>query len=62
MSGTYLVCDLCGNFGPPAGFVMKDGLRLCYQCCYQEEQEGTGAPPGAANKHAEEPAQAPPNK
>lgn len=38
MSGTYLVCDQCGNFGPPAGFVVKEGMRLCYQCAFQEEQ------------------------
>lgn len=38
MSGTYLVCDQCGNFGPPASFIVKEGMRLCYQCAYQEEQ------------------------
>jgi len=62
MSGTYLVCDLCGNFGPPAGFVMKDGLRMCYQCCYHEGQEEAPAPPGVANKRDEEPALAPPEE
>jgi hypothetical protein len=38
MSGTYLVCDQCGNFGPPASFIVKEGMRLCYQCAFQEEQ------------------------
>lgn len=43
MVGTYLVCDLCGNFGPPASFITRDGIRLCYQCAYHEDnpiQEG----------------------
>ena len=34
MSGTYLVCDLCGKFGPPAGFFFKDGIRMCYECYF----------------------------
>jgi hypothetical protein len=38
MSGTYLVCDQCGNFGPPASFIVKEGMRLCYQCAFQDEQ------------------------
>ncbi len=36
MVSSYLICDLCGHFGPPAGFLSQDGLRLCYQCWYQE--------------------------
>lgn len=39
MSGTYLVCDLCGKFGPPAAFIGKDGMRLCYECAYNDEVE-----------------------
>jgi len=36
MVSSYLVCDVCGGFGPPASFLNEDGLRLCYQCWYQE--------------------------
>ncbi|HRD67978.1 MAG TPA: hypothetical protein PKY50_17710 [Candidatus Competibacter sp.] len=36
MVGSYLICDECGQFGPPASFLSKDGLRLCYQCWYRE--------------------------
>lgn len=39
MVSSYLVCDVCGKFGPPASFLSEDGLRLCYQCWYQEYQE-----------------------
>ncbi len=39
MVSSYLVCDVCGHFGPPAGFLKKEGLRLCYQCWYQEQQD-----------------------
>lgn len=45
MSGTYLVCDVCGNYGPPASFIGKDGLRLCYQCAYQEDLRQADAKP-----------------
>lgn len=38
MVSSYLICDACGRFGPPAGFLNQDGLRLCYQCWYQEQQ------------------------
>lgn len=38
MVSSYLICDVCGRFGPPAGFLSQDGLRLCYQCWYQERQ------------------------
>lgn len=37
MVGSYLICDACGHFGPPASFLSKNGLRLCYQCWYQEQ-------------------------
>lgn len=36
MVSSYLVCDVCGQFGPPAGFLNENGLRLCYRCWYQE--------------------------
>ncbi|CDH46999.1 hypothetical protein [Candidatus Contendibacter odensensis] len=39
MVSSYLICDQCGQFGPPAGFVNQGGLRLCYQCWYQEQQD-----------------------
>jgi hypothetical protein len=42
MVSSYLICDACGRFGPPAGFLSENGLRLCYQCWYQERQN---APP-----------------
>ncbi len=32
MSGSYLVCDLCGKYGPPSAFLFEEGLRLCYEC------------------------------
>ena len=39
MVSSYLICDVCGRFGPPAGFLKEDGLRLCYQCWFQDWQE-----------------------
>lgn len=36
MVSSYLICDVCGGFGPPASFLNEDGLRLCYRCWYQE--------------------------
>jgi hypothetical protein len=35
MVSSYLVCDLCGRFGPPASTFSEDGLRLCYQCWFE---------------------------
>ena len=35
MVSSYLVCDLCGRFGPPASIFSEDGLRLCYQCWFE---------------------------
>ncbi|HRD49179.1 MAG TPA: hypothetical protein PLD30_17205 [Candidatus Competibacteraceae bacterium] len=50
MVSSYLICDRCGQFGPPAGFVNQDYLRLCYQCWYQEQQENApDANPNAAD-------------
>jgi hypothetical protein len=39
MVSSYLVCDVCGGFGPPASFLSENGLRLCYQCWYQERYD-----------------------
>jgi hypothetical protein len=54
MSGTYLVCDICGNYGPPAGFLVKDGVRLCYVCYEQacESEESHQAPPAEPGRDA----------
>lgn len=56
MVSSYLICDLCGRFGPPAGFLSQDGLRLCYQCWYQERQgdrpDADEEPPAASGGHA----------
>ena len=46
MVSSYLICDLCGHFGPPAGFLSQDGLRLCYQCWYQERLGGDSSEDG----------------
>ena len=35
MVSSYLICDVCGRFGPPASVLSEDGLRLCYQCWYE---------------------------
>lgn len=32
MVSSYLICDACGNFGPPASFLSENGLRLCCRC------------------------------
>ena len=39
MVSSYLICDACGRFGPPAGFLNENGLRLCYQCWFEEWKE-----------------------
>lgn len=39
MVSSYLICDACGRFGPPAGFLNENGLRLCYRCWFEEWQE-----------------------
>lgn len=36
MTSSYLVCDLCGKHGPPAGYFFEDGIRLCYECFLRE--------------------------
>ncbi len=38
MVSSYLICDGCGQFGPPAGFLSQDGLRLCYQCWFEAQR------------------------
>jgi hypothetical protein len=46
MVSSYLICDVCGGFGPPASFLSENGLRLCYQCWYRERlgDESTAHP------------------
>ena len=39
MVSSYLICDVCGQFGPPADFFHENGLRLCYPCWYRERHE-----------------------
>lgn len=34
MVSSYLICDVCGRFGPPAGTLSEGGLRLCYSCWF----------------------------
>jgi hypothetical protein len=36
VTSSYLVCERCGNHGPPAGFFFKDGIRLCYACYFDD--------------------------
>ena len=38
MVSSYLICDVCGRFGPPAGTLSEDGLRLCYSCWLEAHQ------------------------
>jgi recombinational DNA repair protein (RecF pathway) len=45
MVSSYLICDVCGQFGPPASFLHENGLRLCRQCWYRERCE---TPPSSA--------------
>ena len=37
MVSSYLICDLCGECGPPARFLTQDGLRLCCRCWYVQQ-------------------------
>lgn len=55
MSGSYLVCDLCGKYGPPSAFLFEQGLRLCYECYADSheqrerkvrQEDGDGEKPG----------------
>jgi hypothetical protein len=45
MVSSYLVCEVCGRFGPPASIFSEGGLRLCYQCWYKTRR--AEAPPDA---------------
>ncbi|MBS1225758.1 MAG: hypothetical protein H6R24_2436 [Proteobacteria bacterium] len=59
MVSSYLVCDLCGRFGPPASIFSKDGLRLCYQCWYEAQQDDepqTSSEPAPASEDNVQPA------
>ena len=55
MVSSYLICDLCGRFGPPAGFLSQDGLRLCYQCLYEERLGDSPAADGEPGPAAADP-------
>ena len=61
MVGSYLICDECGQFGPPASFLSKNGLRLCYRCWYQERlsDDGVSAENGANRSRTRPPIQSP---
>ena len=50
MVGSYLICDACGQFGPPASFLSENGLRLCYRWWYQERLNDE--PPAGAESDA----------
>ncbi len=56
MVSSYLICDMCGQFGPPAGFLSKNGLRLCYRCWFQERQNDESPPVGNGTEPAASPA------
>jgi hypothetical protein len=56
MSGTYLVCDLCGKFGPPAGFFCRDGVRLCYECYFSDGSPEKERQPEELEEELQEPA------
>ena len=57
MVSSYLVCDLCGRFGPPASTFSKDGLRLCCQCWYEAQRESESEPPSEPAPASDENAQ-----
>ena len=38
MVSSYLICDICGQVGPPSSILSEDGLRLCYSCWFQAHQ------------------------
>ena len=54
MVSSYLVCDLCGRFGPPASIFSEDGLRLCYQCWYEARRDRESEPPGEPAPESDE--------
>lgn len=58
MVSSYLICDACGQYGPPAGFLHENGLRLCYPCWYRERCE-TLPPTDRGNRAPVEPAPKP---
>ncbi|MBK7542752.1 MAG: hypothetical protein IPP10_13240 [Candidatus Competibacteraceae bacterium] len=60
MVSSYLICDVCGRFGPPAGFLSQNGLRLCYQCWFEEQQDLQPSAPeqGTASSEAPDKARA----
>lgn len=54
MVSSYLVCDLCGRFGPPASIFSEDGLRLCYQCWYEARRDREPEPTDASAPTSDE--------
>ena len=54
MVSSYLVCDVCGGFGPPASFLSENGLRLCYQCWYRERYDAEPPPDAVPEPDAAE--------
>lgn len=54
MVSSYLVCDLCGRFGPPASIFSQDGLRLCYQCWYEARRDSESETPGESAPASDE--------
>ena len=54
MVSSYLVCDLCGRFGPPASIFSEDGLRLCYQCWYEARRDRESELPGEPAPESDE--------
>lgn len=64
MVSSYLICDLCGGFGPPASFLSENGLRLCYQCWHREhcgdEESADDQEPAAESTTSTFPASTPP--
>ncbi|MDZ7621443.1 MAG: hypothetical protein U5O69_03140 [Candidatus Competibacteraceae bacterium] len=53
MVSSYLICDACGQFGPPAGFLHENGLRLCCQCWYREQRENLPPAEGGTEPFAD---------
>ncbi len=53
MVSSYLICDACGQFGPPADFLHENGLRLCYQCWYRERREPSPPTDGGTESSAD---------
>ena len=57
MTSSYLICDLCGQPGPPAAYFFKDGVRMCYGCFLKESEnlESESTPDGLVLDDAQDP-------